>query len=166
MGRISRITFNNFLIIGILIFISIVYLPVYIRGSLIQDGTPKEIEQVLPSGVIALVPEHITITALQFPTFTLTKGKVWKTDSTLDISATQLANRWISLTGTEISTEIYDRLKVSLMTPSTLKVYRGKEGESYRLNYYELPTFWLIQNWENRWFAVSVESHYLFPVSN
>ncbi|WP_223823232.1 hypothetical protein [Candidatus Enterovibrio altilux] len=114
-------------------------------------------------GVIALIPEDISVTALRFPTFTLTQGFPWETDFPLNISATELANRWLHISGTEISGEIYEQLKRDLGSPSTLVVGLGEELKPYRLTFYELPQFWLMQNWESRWLAVSVESHYLFP---
>ncbi|MEZ9523258.1 hypothetical protein [Enterovibrio norvegicus] len=166
MGRISRRTFNNILIIGTLVFIAMMHLPDYIRAKLAENSASQEVAQVLPDGVIALVPESAAIKALQFPQFTLTQGLPWQTDRPLDVSATELANRWLNLSGTEISGDMFEQLKPGLHSPSTLVVDLGNELEPYRLTYYELPQFWLIQNWEKRWLAVSVEPNYLFPLSN
>ncbi|MGF1768653.1 hypothetical protein L4D06_14890 [Enterovibrio makurazakiensis] len=163
MAKPSRRTFNNFLIIGILFFFMMMHLPDYIRTKLAEGEQSQHVEQVLPEGVIALMPDDVSVLSLKFPTFTLTNGTPWQTDKRLDVSATELANRWLNLSGTEIDTETYNKLKPSLRSLATLVVDRGQHMEPLRLTYYQLPQFWLIQNWENRWLAVSVDQHYLFP---
>ncbi|WP_407331669.1 hypothetical protein [Enterovibrio sp. 27052020O] len=166
MARPSRRSFNNFLIIGILMFIAAINLPDYIRAKLAENDKPQHVEQVLPEGVIALMPDHVSPLALKFPDFTLTNGSPWQTDKALDVSATELANRWLNLSGTEIDGDTYSKLKPNLRSPATLVVDRGQHVEPFRLTYYQLPQFWLIQNWENRWLAVSVAPNYLFPFDN
>nr|WP_269808591.1 hypothetical protein [Enterovibrio nigricans] len=126
----------------------------------------QQSQQVVPDGVIALMPHDLSVKALQFPDFTLTKGSPWQTDIALNISPTELAGRWMNLSGTEIDKAMYDKLKPSLLSPSTLVVDLGQDVEPLRLTYFQLPQFWLIQNAENRWLAVSVEPHYLFPFAN
>ncbi|NGN99177.1 hypothetical protein G5S52_16425 [Grimontia sp. S25] len=166
MATPSRRTFNNFLILGILAFITLINLPTYLRSQLAESEAEQSVEQVLPDGIIALMPSDVEVKALRFPKFTLTNAMPWQTDRKLSISATELANRWINLSGTEIDTDTYDKLKPGLREPATLVVDRGEAVEPLRLTYYQLPQFWLIQNWENRWLAVSVDPNYLFPFAN
>ncbi|MBV7298725.1 hypothetical protein [Enterovibrio paralichthyis] len=166
MARPSRRTFNNILILGVLVFIALMNLPTYLRSHIAGLEQSQDTEQVTPDGVIALMPDNLQIKALQFPKFTLTKASPWLSDTKLTVSATDLANRWIHLSGTEIDKATYDKLKPALRSPSTLVVDLGADEEPLRLTYYELPQFWLLQNWENRWLAVSVDPNYLFPLAN
>ncbi|MDD1782048.1 hypothetical protein LRP49_12790 [Enterovibrio sp. ZSDZ35] len=166
MALPSRRGFNNILIIGILVFIALMNLPTYLRSKVAEYDAAQQSQQAIPESVIALLPSNLNVKALQFPNFTLTQGSPWQTDIALDISPTELAGRWMNLSGTEIDKATYDKLKPSLRSPSTLVVDLGPEIEPLRLTYFQLPQFWLIQNAENHWLAVSVDPHYLFPLAN
>lgn len=163
MATPSRKTFNNFLILGVVAFITLINLPTYLKSQLTESEAGYQTEQVLADGIITLMPPGVEVQSLRFPTFTLTHGTPWQTDMPLSVSASELASRWINLSGTEIDKPTYDKLKPGLDRPATLVVDRGESVEPFRLTYYQLPQFWLIQNWENRWLAVSVDPNYLFP---
>ncbi|KXF82725.1 hypothetical protein [Enterovibrio coralii] len=165
MALPSRRTFNNFLIIGILVFIALINLPTYLRSKVAEYDMAQQQEQ-MQDGVITLIPSDAAVQALQFPNFTLTEGSPWQTDIALDVSPTELAGRWMNLSGTEIDADMYDKLKPNLRSPATLVVDLGQDVEPLRLTYYQLPQFWLMQNAENRWLAVSVDPNYLFPLAN
>ncbi|MDF2183822.1 hypothetical protein O1O06_03465 [Grimontia hollisae] len=165
MATPSRKTFNNFLILGVVVFITLINLPTYLKSQLAGSDAERQTEQVQADGIIMLMPPGVEVQSLRFPTFTLTYGTPWQTDTPLSVSASELARRWIKLSGTEIDKPTYDKLKLGLNKPATLVVDRGESVEPFRLMYYQLPQFWLIQNWENRWLAVSVDPNYLFPIN-
>lgn len=162
MEKPSRRTFNNIIIIGILLFIVLINLPTYLRSHLTENEQPELIKQQIQEGVIALFSSDIKVKSLQFADVTLMQGNPWQTNAPLTISATELANRWLNLVGTEVDSETYNKLKPNLPSPSML-VVGLEQGATLHLPYYQLPQFWLIQNSQKRWLAMSSESHYLFP---
>lgn len=158
MNKMSRRTWNNVLIIGIVCFIGLMFLPEYFRAKLAD----AEREKAQP-GVISLLPDAVRVKALQFNGFRLYDDGKWQSDRPLSVSADELANRWITLSGTVINEGMLKQMKPGLTNPETLNVIIGEQQQAYRLTFYRLDKFWLLQNWENRWLAVSVDQNYLLP---
>lgn len=163
MAKYSRRTFNNMVIVGVLLFIALINLPTYLRSHLVEDEKHELRKEVLDEGVIPLFPSNINVKSLQFPNVTLIKGTPWQANAPLSVSASALANRWLNLAGTEVDSETFQKLEAQLLNPSTLLVELAQDNQPVELRYYELPTFWLIQSWQGPWIAVSVDSSYLFP---
>lgn len=155
--KLNRRTWNNVLIFSIILFIGLMMLPEYLRHKLSQSQDTK--------GVIALVDDRDSVSALYFPRFTLQRaGGDWSVDTALTVPAEDMAERWLMLSGTYVDEETLNQLKPSLSRPYTLEMERGNGQEPYRITYYQLPQFWLLQNGQGNWLAVSVESNYLFPL--
>lgn len=165
MALPSRRTFNNFLILGVLLFIALINLPTYLRSYISELDDKKA--QTSNAQVIALFPQGSKVNTLEFPDMVLKEGDPWQTNRPLSVSASELANRWLHLSGTPVDTQMYQKLKESLPEASTLRVKfketEQKKKEPLDLIYYQFPSFWLIQNHENHWLAVSVDAQYLFP---
>lgn len=157
----SRKTWNNILIISIVCFVGIMFLPEYFRAKLAESE-----RQNAQPGVIELLPDTVDVKALNFSAFRLFLDGNWHSDKPLSISADELAQRWLTLSGTEINQGMLEQMKPGLTKPQRLEVVIGAERQAYKLTYYRLDKFWLLQNWQNRWLAVSVDQHYLFPFSD
>lgn len=163
MALPSRRTFNNIVIIGVLVFIALINLPVYLRSQLAENDPTPLPNQNPTQKVIALFPADVEVKSLQFSDVTLIKGTPWQANAPLTVSATELANRWLNLSGTEVNAETFQKLAPSLPKQSTLVVEHMQNDSPLQIDYYQLPSFWLLRNGENRWIAVSVDSQYLFP---
>lgn len=161
MAGPSRKTFNNILIIGILLFIALINLPSYLRSQLSEN---KSINTQTDQNLVYLFPQDENITALTFSHFTLTKNPSWQSSIPLLIDADELAMRWLGLSGTKVDKNTFEKLAKNLPPASNLTIHLQND-KIYSLHYYQFPQFWLLQNIQNDWLALSVEPNYLFPLS-
>ncbi|ODP97981.1 MULTISPECIES: hypothetical protein [Salinivibrio] len=156
--KLKRQTWNNILILSVVVFFGLMLLPDYLRHQRQARATPE--------GVIALVESRSDVLSLRFSHLTLTRTlEGWQSDKPLVISPTELAQRWLGLTGTQIDDTTLQSLRPQLTSPRTLELTRSPDQEPIRITYYQQPQFWLMQNEHGQWLAVSVDSRYLFPLS-
>ncbi len=150
-----RRRWNNILILGIIAFIVILNAPSWIKSYLISQEADLH-----PS----LLRSDHAISAIYYRDWELTLNKgQWQSNIQANIPATELATRWKSLEGTELSEQQYSALKTQLNTPETIEVwYQGVE-EPQRVTFYRLADFWLFKNWQDKWIAISVQSEYILP---
>ena len=162
MAMPSRRTFNNFLILGVLLFIALINLPTYLRSYIAElDAGNTKTPQVQ---LLALFPQGIKVETFEFSNMVLTQGKPWQTNAPLSVSASELASRWLHLAGTKVDKQMYEKLEASLPKASILVVNLQENEAPLHLTYYQFPSFWLIQNAKKHWLAVSVSPEYLFPL--
>lgn len=165
MASKSRRNFNNFLIFAILCFIMLFNLPTALKArfSLNEERTPSA--DNFPN-IISLLPENLSAEFISFSSYELRKqGKNWQSNISLNISANELATRWLSLSGTAVDEELFTKIQPNLTKAFNLKIKGADKDEAYHVTYYQLPNFWLMQNWQNQWLAVSVEPKYLLPLN-
>ncbi|EGU33584.1 hypothetical protein [Vibrio scophthalmi] len=155
----GRRRWNNRLILGVLIFMLVLNLPTLIKTYLLDDSTESEHPYLLnPSQ---------DLHALNATQWSLTSEQgVWQLNIPSSISAQELAQRWKGVVGTEITDENYQSLKANLTSPQSIEAWYVDQEEPQRITYYQLPQFWLLKNWQDKWIAVTVESSYLLPIYN
>lgn len=155
--RFSRRGWNNVLMIGIIMFMIILNLPTIIKNNFLepeQDGYPY-----------LLNPDY-QVQQMNFAHWSLHReNDGWKATIPLSMEPLELVQRWQSLIGTEVNEETYHQLKTKLLTANTIEVWFFDKEEPQRITYYEMPQFWLMKNWQQKWIAVSVDQAYLFPES-
>ena len=157
---------NNILILSVIAFIGVLNLPTIIKTYLLEP----EAEITSESGFPYLLNPSDQITAMHFSQWSIVLNEDgWEYQEQgrslklTEPSAQTLSQRWQQLVGTEVDSETYQSLSASLSSPQTIEVLYQNQEEPQRITYYQLPDFWLLQNWQGKWLAVSVESEYLMP---
>ncbi|MGR5140707.1 hypothetical protein ACQKPX_03415 [Photobacterium sp. DNB23_23_1] len=157
--RLSRRGWNNVMIIAVICFIAVVQLPELVKQRFGQEGLARE-----GSGMAMLLPFESTIEQLHLPQTSLQReGGEWVARPRVALPAAQLISHWQALTGTAISNEVVGKLKSTLPPPSSVEIWLAGQEEPVRVTVYQQPQYWLLQNWQGEWLAVSVEAAYLFP---
>ncbi|MEF1227387.1 hypothetical protein QTO05_00275 [Vibrio fortis] len=157
---------NNILILSVIAFIGVLNLPTIIKTYLLEP----EVEITSESGFPYLLNPSDQITAMHFSQWSIVLNEDgWEYQEQgrplklTEPSAQTLSQRWQQLVGTEVDSETYQSLSASLSSPQTIEVWYQNQEEPQRITYYQLPDFWLLNNWQGKWLAVSVESEYLMP---
>lgn len=155
--RYNRRKWNNILIFSIIAFIVILNLPTLIKTYLIPPEQQFQISNTL------FRPQY-TVTAVYSSDWELENRQgQWVLSPALSISGQALFEHWQQLVGTPVNDETYQSLADKLPAPQTLEVWYKEQEEPQRITYYQMPKFWLLKNWQDRWIAVSVDTDYLFP---
>ena len=150
MKKSSRRKYNNMLIIFVLLFIGVLQAPQLIKTYLLEPE--QQIETI--TGVQPLFEGINTIQKMHFADYDLTSY-------TSEVDS-QLIERWFTLEGTVLNEESVKVLKTKLPAPSTVEVWLEHQEEPQRVTIYQAPNFWMMQNWQGEWIAVSAEEGYLF----
>lgn len=151
MKRPSRRKYNNILMISVVVFIGVLQAPPLIKTYLLE---PKPVVSEITSGVQPLFDSRDSIQTMHFSNFDL-KAEESEQDN-------QYINNWSSVEGTVLDAESVKVLKTKLPAPSSVEVWFEKEEEPQRITVYQAPNFWMMQNWQGEWIAVSAEKSYLF----
>ena len=160
--RLTRRGWNNVIIIAVVCFIAVVQLPELVKQRF--SGEPSEASAQQVSGTTALLPEASTIAQLHLPYTSIDQKETgWLASPRIAVPADQLVARWQTLSGTAVSEEMVGKLKPTLPPPSSVEIWLSSQEEPVRVTVYQQPQFWLMQNWQGNWLAVSVEEAYLFP---
>ena len=138
------------LIIFVLLFIGVLQAPQLIKTYLLEPE--QQVETI--TGVQPLFEGTNAIKKMHFADYDLTSDTS-ETDS-------QLIERGFTLEGTVLNEESVKVLKTKLPAPSTVEVWLENQEEPQRVTIYQAPNFWMMQNWQGEWIAVSVEAGYLF----
>jgi hypothetical protein len=155
--KLSRRGWNNVLIAGIILFILALNLPNVIKSHWQ--------EQQVPSPYPYLLNPELEVLQIDFAKWSLQKeGDTWRATHSLSIPAPELMQRWQQLVGTEVSESTYNQLKSGLPSARSIEVWYIGQEEPQRITYYQTPKFWLMQNWQQQWIAISVAPDYLFPL--
>ncbi|MGL4826805.1 MAG: hypothetical protein ACRC24_04910 [Vibrionaceae bacterium] len=169
MRKPSQRTFNNMLIASVLIAIALFNLPTYLNSMYGKNAeSPSAAAQVIALLPAASQPDAKTdpkadIVALHFAQLTLVKKQAnWQTSKPLSVAPDELAKRWFELQGTLLEPQVVQSLQATLTDPQTVKV-ANRQHPPYELTVYQLPSFWVMRNWQGEWLAVTVEKEYLFP---
>ena len=150
MKKPSRRKYNNILMIAVLVFIGVLQAPQLIKTYLLEPE--QQVDTV--TGVQPLFEGSNTIQKMHFADYDLAPDTS-ETDS-------QLIERWFTLQGTVLNEESVKVLKTKLPAPSTVEAWLEKQEEPQRITIYQAPNFWMMQNWQGEWIAVSGEEGYLF----
>lgn len=146
---------NNMLMLGVILFMAVLYLPTLIKTYLVDEP-----ESVYPS----LLDSSHPIVALYSPDWSLIyHDGQWQSTPQLETDALELAQRWKNLVGTYVPEDTFKSIKNTLSSASTVEVWYDGVEEPQRITYYRTPNFWLFKNWQQQWIAVSVDDLYLFP---
>ncbi|MCG3816493.1 hypothetical protein [Photobacterium damselae] len=158
--KLTRRGWNNVMIIGVISFIAIIQLPELIKAHLAKTSTP----QAPQAHIISLLPANAHINQLRFRQHDidlLPHG--WRIRPSSQQAPETFVNHWQSLQGTEVLPEMLAKLKPLLTDPQTVEIGLVGHNEPARVTVYQLPKFWLMQNPQGKWLAISVDNGYLFP---
>ncbi len=150
MQKPSRRKYNNILMIVVILFIGVLQAPQLIKTYLLE---PKQ-QVADKTGVTALFEPNNRIQQIHFAEDNLTANASEQDD--------EYINRWFLLEGTLLDEETVKALKNKLPAPSTIEVWLENQEEPQRVTLYQAPNFWMMQNWQGEWIAVSAEQEYLF----
>ena len=157
--RLSRRGWNNVIIIAVICFIAVVQLPEIVKQRFGNESLPPAV-----SDMATLLPAESMIEQLHLPQTSLNRQDTgWLASPEVALPAEQLVGHWQALSGTAVSNEMVDKLKPTLPPPNSVEVWLVGQEEPVRVTVYQQPQFWLLQNWQGEWLAVSVEEAYLFP---
>ncbi len=152
----QRRRWNYLLMFVVVVFMVLLNLPTLIKQYLI----PAPDDQIIAHPY--LINPDAELRALHSSQWSLTHQEgVWVLNVSSKVEPQQLAQRWRSLVGTELSPQQFQSLKPSLNSPSSIEVWYVGQDEPQRITYYQLPQFWLLKNWQDKWIAVTVEPSYL-----
>jgi len=152
--RSRRRRWNNIIILGVVAFMALLNLPTIIKSYLIEQPT----ESAYP----ALLNPSLELQAIHSNQWSLEKyNDVWQINVATSIEPQEFAQRWTQLEGTEVSEETYQAIKPRLRNPNSLEVWYVDQEEPQRITLYQMPQYWLLKNWQERWIAVTVEADYL-----
>lgn len=156
---LSQKGWNSLLMIAAAAGIMLFQIPEYIKQQRMENSGQQQIQ-------LSLFSPQAKLKKLITPYFILTDGGQgeWYSDIALEVGSNQLIQRWQRIAGTPVSKSMFKELEAKLSVPHTLEVWQENKEEPLRLTYYEMPDYWLMQNWQGDWFAVSVAFDYLFPV--
>ena len=161
MAKFSGRSFNNVLIIFVIFFITLFNLPIVVDNYL--KPTEPTIAPENDIQLIALFPKDVAIVSLEFSRFSLTKqSEQWRSSIPLNIPANKLVQHWLELSGTLVDAKLLAQLNANL-PQSEWVIAKSATNQRYQLHYHQLPEFWLLQNWQGQWLAVTVKSEYLLP---
>lgn len=158
--RLSRRGWNNVIIIGVVCFIAVIRLPELLQ----QRFATNQPEPMVASGLTRLLPEDTPMTRLSLPQVALRQSELgWLAEPPVSLPAATLAAHWQRLEGTPVNRDMMAQLQPTLQAPRTAEIWLASHEEPVRVTIYQLPQFWLLQNWQGEWLAVSVDEAYLFP---
>ncbi|MEZ9231562.1 hypothetical protein AB4259_10830 [Vibrio amylolyticus] len=150
-----RKRWNNLLMLAIVAFIGVLYLPTMIKTYLIEPPQSPYPYLLNPSK---------DLQSLHFNRWSLEKNQGrWRINKPSNISPEELADRWSQLIGTEVDDDTRQTLAPSLQNPQSIEVWYVDQEEPQRITFYQTPQFWLLNNWQGKWIALSVEPGYLLP---
>ncbi len=153
-----RRRWNNLLILGVIVFIGVLNLPTIIKTYLI----PQQEQSTYPY----LLNPELKLQALYFSDWSLELDQgQWHSSHTSNVDLEELATRWKSLVGTKVDSQTYDSLKQTLNAPESIEVWYQDQEEPQRITWYRTPQFWLLNNWQGQWIAISTDEQYLIPYS-
>ena len=150
MKKPSRRKYNNMLIIFVLLFIGVLQAPQLIKTYLLE---PKQSVEMV-TGIQSLFEGTNPIQKMHFVDHDVT--------SNTSEQDTKLIDRWFTLEGTVLNEGSVKVLKTKLPAPSTVEAWLENHEAPQRVTIYRAPNFWMMQNWQGEWIAVSAEAGYLF----
>ena len=151
--------------LSVIAFIGVLNLPTLIKTYLIEPEPELQANNPYPY----LLNPAAELQALHFAKWSVVQEdgrwvyQMKESASEQSVSAQELSQRWQQLVGTEVDSQTYTDLTPQLNTPHTIEVWYQEQEEPQRITYYQLPEFWLLKNWNDKWLAVSIEESYLFP---
>ncbi|WP_070968113.1 hypothetical protein [Vibrio sonorensis] len=150
-----RRRWNNILILAVIAFMAVLNLPTIIQSYLIE-------EPVNPYPT--LLSPNLELQALHTNHWSLEKNQGrWRLSVPSATSPEDLASRWQVLVGTEVDATTFEQLRPNLGSPESLEIWYKDVEEPQRTTLYQTDKFWLLDNWQGNWIAISVEKDYLFP---
>ena len=154
-----RRRWNNLLMLGVLAFMLLLNLPTLIKTYLIDTPVDNDYPHLLNP--------NLQFQALHGAQWSLThESNHWVLNVPSSVSAQELAHRWSDLVGTPVDDENYRSLKPRLINPQSVEAWYVGQEEPQRITFYQLPQFWLLKNWQDKWIAITVEPSYLLPLNN
>lgn len=153
-----RRRWNNILIILVIVFIGLLNLPTIIKTYLIEPQSHQQ-----PQYPHVLNPAK-SLKEMNFAHYTLVKkSQHWHSDKILPITADQLVEHWLELSGTVIDEKTFHSIEDTLGNPGTVEVWYDDQEEPQRITYYQGQKFWVFKTWQDRWVAISVDKNYIIP---
>lgn len=161
--KLSRRGWNNVIIVVVVGFIAIVQLPELIKERLSGVSSSSTTSSSSPD-LQRLLPEQAVISRLVLPQYQIIlQDGQWGATPPMQSNVLAVVQRWQRIAGTAVDKDTMAQLKPQLTTPRTVEIWLAMAEEPIRVTVYQLPQFWLLQGWQGRWLAISVDDAYLFP---
>ncbi|GHA43826.1 hypothetical protein ACFFLZ_11765 [Photobacterium aphoticum] len=162
--RLSRRGWNNVIIFAVIAFIAMIQLPEWVKSrAMSTDTAPASASSTLTR----LLPANVSVEQVVFPQTTLTHTELgWQATPLVTLPAHTLLSHWVKLEGTPVSEAIMAKLQPQLTSPRQVRFTLSEHADPVIVTVYQLPQFWLLQNDQGEWLAVSVAEAYLFPPSS
>ncbi|MGR5542141.1 hypothetical protein ACPV5V_26695, partial [Vibrio campbellii] len=80
-----------------------------------------------------------------------------------DVPVSELISRWQDLEGTLLEEDVFTAIRSNLGSPETIEVWYQDVEEPHRITFYRSDEFWVFQNWQQQWIAISFDVDYLIP---
>ncbi|MGR5166990.1 hypothetical protein ACPV5L_07215 [Vibrio astriarenae] len=157
---------NNILILGIIAFMVLMNAPKLIQTYLIGEAEPETIEPIeVASSLPKLLDPNHKVEALYFNGAEFKwKDSQWTSNLNIkDVPVSELIIRWQALEGTLLEENVFTAIRSNLGSPETIEVWYQDVEEPHRITFYRSDEFWVFQNWQQQWIAISFDVDYLIP---
>ena len=159
--RLSRRGWNNVIIFAVIAFIAMIQLPEWVKNRATSSSSSAADTS---TALIRLLPLDAQPERVVFPQTTLTHSALgWQAAPLVALPAHTLLSHWLTLEGTLVSVDIMQQLTPQLSAPRHVEFELAGQQSTVSVTVYQLPQFWLLQNGQGEWLAVSVAEAYLFP---
>ncbi len=146
---------NNIIILSVIAAMALLNLPTLIKTYLLEEPT---------SQYPALFDPELSLNAVYYNRWSLEKRpEGWFINDIQSKHASEVAERWENLEGTEVDADMYSQLEASLSAPQSIEVWFEDREEPQRITLYKTDQFWLLRNWQDQWIAISASEELLFP---
>ncbi|WP_047049080.1 hypothetical protein [Vibrio mexicanus] len=146
---------NNIIILSVIAAMALLNLPTLIKTYLLEEPT-----SLYPT----LFDPDLSFNAIYYNRWSLEKRpEGWFINDIQSKHASEVAERWARLEGTEVDADMYSQLEASLSAPQSIEVWFKDREEPQRITLYKTDQFWLLRNWQDQWIAISASEELLFP---
>ncbi|CAH0524414.1 hypothetical protein [Vibrio hippocampi] len=152
--KITRRRWNTILIVAITLFILVMASPQLIKQYLIAPSVVDPEAAVLNP---YQAPIELNYNGVQF----YFDDQWLAIPASLSEQAEQIVSTWGEMRGTLVDDSLLQKLRPSMESPVTVEIWYQDIEEPQRVTAYNMQTFWLIQNYNSQWLAISLNDQQL-----
>lgn len=146
---------NNIIILSVIAAMALLNLPTLIKTYLLEEPT---------SPYPTLFDPELSLNAIYYNRWSLEeRPEGWFINDVQSKYASEVAERWTNLEGTEVDADMYSQIEPSLSAPQSIEIWFKDREEPQRITLYKTDQFWLLRNWQDQWIAISASDELLFP---
>ncbi len=151
----KRRRWNNYMMLGVIAFMLLLNLPTIIKTYLLPEPEPESVWLLNPQDAVTEI--NTQAWSLRY------RDSHWSFMPKVDADGAELAERWQSLRGSVVSEAMLTQLKQNLPAPETVEIWYDDQEEPQRITLYRFAQFWLLNNYQQQWVAISLQADYLLP---